>query len=891
MFISRTIAPAPRLAYTDYTPVGPWTDGQTVTRNYDGVGFTYSASLNALTINPNLSASIKNANNFKIQNVPDPTANLDAANKEYVDSHAGSGGGIPEAPTDGQQYGRQSSAWSVVVPNPAPSTTTPLMDGTAAVGTGTTFARADHAHPSDTTKAPLVSPTFTGTPAAPTPTAGTNTTQLATTAFVGTAITNANVPPSSTAIPAMDGTGAAGTATAYSRGDHVHPTDTSRAPLASPIFTGTPQAPTPATADNSVDIATTAFVKAQGYAPSGSVPAPSTTTPIMDGTGAAGSATAYARGDHVHPSDTSRAPLVSPTFTGVPAAPTPATADNSTTLATTAFVKAQGYIIANQTITLSGDITGSGTTAITTTLPTVNANVGTFQGITVNGKGLVTGAVSQVGTANPLINGAVAVGTSLLYSRQDHVHPVDTSRAPNTVFVASGASHAQGLVPDPGATAGTARFLREDATWATAGGVSLYIQDTAPTGAPAGALWWNSTNGQLYAYYNDGTSIQWVCINPTASLAAIQYDILQGLSALQQVTARQNAGAPPFDAMMSNNIVLNGAMEVSQENGTTVVALVNATAKYICDQWQGVYVNASAVFRGQQATPIAGPAGLQTTYSYYIQCTTAISTVAAGDFALFQQPIEGLRFMRAQFGLAIATSITVSFWVYCTVTGTFSVTLRNGSTANRSYVTNIVYTTVNTWQFCTATIPGDIAGTWAKDNTWAVSLGFCFCCGTTFQTTAGTWQAGNFFGTSSNTNFFNAVNNTVYVTGVALHIGTEAPLQARSGYLWRPYQEELILCKRYWQKLGGDAAADVLFTAFAATSGSVNTNTTVYPVEMRAIPVVNIIGTWTQQNNSGFAPIPGTRSMSANLTANVGNAATAYYPNAAGSYLSLSARL
>lgn len=70
----------------------------------------------------------------------------------------------------------------------AASTTTPLMDGTAATGTETTFARGDHIHPTDTSRAPLASPTFTGTPAAPTAASGTNTTQLATTAFVQTAI-------------------------------------------------------------------------------------------------------------------------------------------------------------------------------------------------------------------------------------------------------------------------------------------------------------------------------------------------------------------------------------------------------------------------------------------------------------------------------------------------------------------------------------------------------------------------------------------------------------------------------------------------------------------------------------------------------------------------------
>lgn len=94
------------------------------------------------------------------------------------------------------------------------------------------------------------------------------------------------------------------------------------------------------------------------------------------------------------------------TFSTAPSHPTPATADNSTTSATTAFVKAQNYITGNQTITLSGDISGSGTTAITGTLATVNSNVGTFTKVTVNGKGLVTAASNLLATDIPTLTAA-----------------------------------------------------------------------------------------------------------------------------------------------------------------------------------------------------------------------------------------------------------------------------------------------------------------------------------------------------------------------------------------------------------------------------------------------------------------------------------------------------
>ena len=111
----------------------------------------------------------------------------------------------------------------------------------------------------------------------------------------------AAVPAATTTTPAMDGTAAVGTETKWAKGDHVHPTDTSRAPVASPGLTGVPTAPTAAITVDSDQIATTKFVK------NWHAGAVSVTTPKMDGTASTGTEGKWARGDHVHPSDTSRA--------------------------------------------------------------------------------------------------------------------------------------------------------------------------------------------------------------------------------------------------------------------------------------------------------------------------------------------------------------------------------------------------------------------------------------------------------------------------------------------------------------------------------------------------------------------------------------------------------
>lgn len=101
-------------------------------------------------------------------------------------------------------------------------------------------------------KANLAGPTFTGVPAAPTAAADTNTTQIATTAFV--------VGQAGSATPLMDNAASVGTSLKYARQDHAHPSDTTRAPLASPTFTGTPAAPTAAVSTSTTQVATTAFV-------------------------------------------------------------------------------------------------------------------------------------------------------------------------------------------------------------------------------------------------------------------------------------------------------------------------------------------------------------------------------------------------------------------------------------------------------------------------------------------------------------------------------------------------------------------------------------------------------------------------------------------------------
>lgn len=237
--------------------------------------------------------------------------------------------GNPTAPTASADDNDTSIATTAFVIGQA-SDANPVVDGSVTPGTSKKYSRADHVHPTDTTRAPLNSPTLTGVPAAPTPSAADNTTKIATTAFV-----HSEAPGLA---PVQSVAGKTGTVTLV-EGDIANLTSdlALKAPLANPTLTGTPAAPSAAADTNTTQIATTAFVIGQA----------GDTNPVINGTAAPGTSKKYSRADHVHPTDTTRAALASPVFTGDPQAPTPAVDDNDTSIATTAFVNGQNKITIN----------------------------------------------------------------------------------------------------------------------------------------------------------------------------------------------------------------------------------------------------------------------------------------------------------------------------------------------------------------------------------------------------------------------------------------------------------------------------------------------------------------------------------------------------------------
>jgi hypothetical protein len=362
-------------------------------------------------------------------------------------------------------------------------------------------------------------------------------------------------------------------------------------------------------------------------------------------------------------------------------------------------------------------------------------------------------------------------------------------------------------------------------------------------------------------------------------------DADQTFTETQKAQGRENIYAAPFDALAYNGMQINGSMEVSQQLGTTVTATNGA---YPADGWRFGFSGTMTPSSAQVI--IASPFGNSGLPSHiYATSGTAQPSLGANDFVILSQAIEGYRIARLAWGTVGAQSITIGFWAYHAVAGTYGGSIRN-NTGTRSYAFNYTVAAI-TAQYVTVTIPGDISGTWATDNTGGLILTFAQAAGSSFVAPSlNTWVAGNFFAPPGSINASAAAGGHMRITGVVVLPGIEAPSAARSSLIMRPYDQELTVCKRYWQKLGGSAAVDILISGYAPAGANV-AHTLFYPVEMRAVPTTAINGGWTTSNGGAYSLSgPGTKSIGTQIVALATGMVTLYTTNTT-CFISLDARL
>jgi len=260
------------------------------------------------------------------------------------------------------------------------------------------------------------------------------------------------------------------------------------------------------------------------------------------------------------------------------------------------------------------------------------------------------------------------------------------------------------------------------------------------------------------------------------------------------------------------NRLINGAMVISQRNGTSSVTVTNTSATtYSMDRFYTYGTVASKFSFQQNAGSVTPPTG----FINYLGCTSLSAySVGASDNFLFGQYIEGFNVADFDFGKATAKTVTLSFWARSSLTGTFGGSLINNA-SNRSFVFTYTISTANTWEYKTITIAGDTSGTWLTDNNTGIAVNFSIGSGSTFSTTAGSWVTGNFLNATGATSVVGTKGATFYITGVQLEKGSTA-----TSFDYRPFGTELQLCQRYYEIGNVNCAGILLFSTLI--SGNVN---------------------------------------------------------------------
>jgi hypothetical protein len=288
------------------------------------------------------------------------------------------------------------------------------------------------------------------------------------------------------------------------------------------------------------------------------------------------------------------------------------------------------------------------------------------------------------------------------------------------------------------------------------------------------------------------------------------------------------------------NRIINGAMVIDQRNaGASVTVTDTSNVTYVLDRWFG-YGTASSKFSIQQnAGSVTPPSGFS---NYFGVTSLAATTVGSSDYYFVGQYIEGFNTADLNFGTANAKTVTLSFWVRSSLTGTFGGSLTN-SAINRSYPFSYTISSANTWEQKSITIAGDTTGTWiGATNGNGIRVFFSIGMGSSNSGTAGAWAGFDIRSATGATSVVGTNGATWYITGVQLEVGSTA-----TSFDYRPYGTELNLCQRYFQVFGGGPPDSTPARNEIIASGMQFVSTEFYyPLrfiqEMRVIPTFTLVG-------------------------------------------------
>jgi hypothetical protein len=266
-------------------------------------------------------------------------------------------------------------------------------------------------------------------------------------------------------------------------------------------------------------------------------------------------------------------------------------------------------------------------------------------------------------------------------------------------------------------------------------------------------------------------------------------------------------------------------MVIDQRYAGSGNTLVTGAETFVVDRFVG-YKDGGVITSGQSSV---APAGFTNSISWSVG--TGYSATS-GQYTFLKQHIEGFNTADLGLGTSDAKTITLSFWVRASVTGTYSGTFTNGA-ISRCYAWTYTINSANTWEYKTITVPGDTSGTWVgATNGIGLRIYWDLGSGTGPRTTAGTWQTGTYIGVTGTTSISATTGATFYITGVQLEKGTQA-----TAFDYRDYGNELRLCQRYYYQRNIVAtSSDYISVLQCFNTGGVYGKLFDLPVTMRATP-------------------------------------------------------
>jgi len=490
--------------------------------------------------------------------------------------------------------------------------------------------------------------------------------------------------------------------------------------------------------------------------------------------------------------------------------------------------------------------------AVPTSSLALASTTGTISNFTASTANITLGTI-------PTLTAGTTTGTAGIFTSGT----IATALIPNGTFgttTSTAATITNGTIPTltAGTTTSTAEIVTSGtiatlrSTTGTITNLSTTLAGDFTISQGTGTL---GTTGATLGTYGGATSVPVLAINAKGQVTSTG-------------TAAITSGLTGF-----RNRIINGDMRIDQRNAG---ASVTISSVFHTDRWQA-YEDSDGVMTAQQNS--SAPTGF--TNSLKITTTTADASLSALQFACVLQSLEGYNVSDFAFGTVSAQSITISFWVRSSLTGTFGGVVKNTGTGTRSYPFTYSISTADTWERKTVTISGDTTGTWSTDNSCGMQILFGLGVGSTYSGTAGAWSGSNLISATGAVSVLGTLNATWYITGVQLEAGSTA-----TDFERRPIGTELALCHRYFEtsyQNGTAVGTSDTSTCVGLYAEKENSTQWGYYVSWKTIKRSN--PTATLYSATGASGNIRNISTSADLTANFASAIT---PNTVGGLIQVS---